>query len=443
MVKGIMRTIFSSFLGKVGFFLLLAFGIAAVVVTVVFPPDFGQRIWNNPVYWADYPKTAIPSWWPEAGGKAQHQVLIATTPTNMTEEGAGKTLEYRFAVGISSQSDPKFLSFSISHLQFQDVSPVIAVLIEQDGQFLPLYSYVVPGRFSGEESPISRYATEPFRVQLTSDYQAEGMVKELLSGLRNRGQDRFTAVVRLNFASREDSVEEVRFIAGGESFGWLGTDDLGRDVATGILAGLPIELLIGFVVAFSATALGAVIGTASAYFGGWVDLITQRVIDVLTMVPTLPIVMFLVFAFGANLAYIILFLIVFGWTGLAIQIRPWIMQIQAEGFITMAKARGLSDKRIIVRHLLPQTLPFLFVTFTFSIPGAILSEAGLSFLGLGDPSVPTWGQMLQQGFRTGAIYLGYWWWILAPGLAIVLTSLAPALIAQSLEPYTEPRLRRG
>ena len=161
------------------------------------------------------------------------------------------------------------------------------------------------------------------------------------------------------------------------------------------------------------------------------------------MVPTLPIVMFLVFAFGANLAYIILFLIVFGWTGLAIQIRPWIMQIQAEGFITMAKARGLSDKRIIVRHLLPQTLPFLFVTFIFSIPGAILSEAGLSFLGLGDPSVPTWGQMLQQGFRTGAIYLGYWWWILAPGLAIVLTSLAPALIAQSLEPYTEPRLRRG
>lgn len=443
MAKEILRTILSSFLGQAGLFLLLALGTAAVVVTAVFPPNFGKQIWNNPVYWADYPKTAAPSWWLGADGKARHQVFTATSPTSITENEFGKTLEYRFDVDVSAESDPKFLSFSVSRIRFQDISPVITVFMEKDDQRLPLYREVVPGRSQDEESPALRYSNEPLRVQLGSDYKTELQVKEFLNNLRANRQDKFTAIVRLNFSNREDSVGEVRFVAGGESFGWLGTDDLGRDVFLGILAGLPIELLLGIVVAFAVTAIGALVGTISVYAGGRVDLFTQRVIDVLTMVPTLPIVMFFVFAFGANLAYIILFLVAFGWTGLAIQIRPWIMQIREEGFIALAQARGYSARRIVVKHLLSQTLPFLFANFVFAIPHAILAEAALSFLGLGDPSVPTWGQMLQQGFRTGAIYLGYWWWVLAPGMAIVLTALAPAMTAQSIESYAEPRLRRG
>lgn len=441
MVKEVLRTIFSSLSGKVGLLLLLIFATGSAAVTAVFPPDFGTQIWNNPAYWADYPKTAAPFWWLGGGSKAKHQVLIATSPSKVAKDGFGKTVEYNFAVDILRGADPKFLSFSVSQLNFQSESPLISVFVEQAGRRMLLYRHVVAGRGANEPSPVVRYANEPFRVQLTSDLEIERQIKEFLSDLRSSGQDKLTAVVRLDFSNQEDSAKEVRFVAGGEVFGWLGTDNIGRDVFAGIIAGLPIALFVGIVVAFFATAIGAFIGTVSAYAGGKFDLLTQRVIDVVTMVPTLPIVIFLVFAFGANLWYIILFLIVFGWTGLAIQIRPWIMQIREEGFIALAKARGYSGKRIVFGHLLPQTLPFLFVNFVFAIPGAILSEAGLSFLGLGDPSLPTWGQMLQGGFRTGAIYLGYWWWVLSPGLAIVFTALAPALVAQALEPFTEPRLR--
>lgn len=438
----ILRTVLGSFSGKVGLLLLLILGAGSAVAMAVFPPDFGTQIWNNPAYWADYPKTAAPVWW-IGSGNTRHQVLVSTSPSTATQDGSGRVLDYRFELSLSAETDPKFLSFSVSQIQFEDESPVISVFLEQDGQRLPVYRYVVPGKSAAETSPVSRYTNEPFRVQLTSDYAIERQVKEFLGSLRSDGHNQYTAIVRVAFSNSQNSVQEVRFVAGGNTFGLLGTDNVGRDIFQGILAGLPIALLVGIVVAFFVTLIGAVIGTVSAYAGGGVDMLIQRIIDVVTMVPTLPIVIFLVFAFGANLLYIILFLIVFGWTGLAIQIRPWIMQIREEGFIALARARGYSPMRIVVMHLIPQTLPLLFANLVFAMPGAILSEAGLSFLGLGDPSLPTWGQMLQGGFSTGAIYLGYWWWVLAPGLAIVLTALAPALISQALESYTEPRLGKG
>ena len=95
----------------------------------------------------------------------------------------------------------------------------------------------------------------------------------------------------------------------------------------------------------------------------------------------------------------------------------------------------------MLRHIFPQTAPFVFAQMIFFTPAAILAEAGLSFLGLGDPSIPTWGQILEQGFRTGAVYQGYWWWILPPGVLIVITALTFALLALALEPVINPKLR--
>ena len=107
-----------------------------------------------------------------------------------------------------------------------------------------------------------------------------------------------------------------------------------------------------------------------------------------------------------------------------------------------ARALGASHRHIIRRHVFPHTAPYVFTQLIFFVPAAILAEAGLSFLGLGDPSLPTWGQILENGFRTGAVFLGYWWWVVAPGLLIVLTAVTFMLLSLAMEPIVNPRLRR-
>jgi peptide/nickel transport system permease protein len=118
-----------------------------------------------------------------------------------------------------------------------------------------------------------------------------------------------------------------------------------------------------------------------------------------------------------------------------------VLQVKTAAFVEAARALGASRMRIMIRHIFPQVAPFVFSQLVFLVPGAILAEAALSFLGLGDPSIPTWGQILEYGFRSGAIYVGFWWWILPPGLLIVLTATTFVLLALSLEPIVNPRLR--
>jgi len=440
-----LRAILRSGIGKVGLVWLFILIGVSIIVTLTYPKDFGNQIWNNPTYWADYPQLVAPKWtaWFDSN-KTQHQVLISTSPTNIiTTDTDENVLEYYFTAKLSSESDPTFLSFSVSDIKFYEISPIITVFLEQGEQRLFLYRHFVPQKSEDESLPVVRYANDPFRAQLTSDFAIQKDVAKFLADLRDAGEGEFTAIVRVNFTDSRDTVGEARFVAGGEVFGWLGTDNVGRDIAQGILFGLPVALILGVTVALFVTIIGATVGAISGYVGGKTDTLIQRFIDVVMTTPTLPIIIFLVFIFGSRLIYVVFFLIIFGWPGLSIQLRPWIMQIRELGFIAAARARGYSAPRIIFKGLIPQTLPFLFANFVLMVPIAILSEAGLSFLGLGDPSIPTWGYMLQQGFQTGAIFLGYWWWVLPPGLAIVLTALAFVLISHPLEEYAEPRLQKG
>jgi peptide/nickel transport system permease protein len=119
-----------------------------------------------------------------------------------------------------------------------------------------------------------------------------------------------------------------------------------------------------------------------------------------------------------------------------------VLQIRSGQLVESAKALGASRTRIMLRHIFPQVAPFIVAQMIFFAPGAILAEAGLSFLGLGDVSIPTWGQVLEAGFRTGALYVGYWWWVLPPGFLIIFTALAFMLLALAIEPIVDPRLRR-
>jgi peptide/nickel transport system permease protein len=221
----------------------------------------------------------------------------------------------------------------------------------------------------------------------------------------------------------------------------MGTDVIGRDLSLGLVLGFPVSLFVGVVASVLVTGLGATLGLFSGYFGGKVDNVIQRFADFINNIPILPLLIFLVFTFGTKLWIIILAFVVFGWPGLTIVTRSMVLQLRESQYVESARAIGASNLRILSKHIFPNIAPFILAQIIFLTPSFILLEAALSFLGLGDPSLPTWGQMLELGFKNAAVYLGYWWWILPPGLLIVVTALTFVMVSMGLEPVINPRVR--
>ena len=203
-----------------------------------------------------------------------------------------------------------------------------------------------------------------------------------------------------------------------------------------------MALLIGLTAAIATTVIGTFMGILSGFTGGKTDMAIQRSSDILVNIPLLPILIFLIFILGQKLWLVVAILVVFGWPGLAIVVRSMVLQVRAGQLVEATRALGASRWRIMFRHVFFQIAPYVFAQMIFLVPGAILVEAGLSFLGLGDPSIPTWGQILESGLRTGAVYVGFWWWVLPPGLLVVFTAMTFMLLTMGLEPVINPRLRR-
>ena len=134
-------------------------------------------------------------------------------------------------------------------------------------------------------------------------------------------------------------------------------------------------------------------------------------------------------------------LVAFSWTGLTILVRSMVLQLRSGQLVEAAQALGASRTRIMVRHVFPQVAPFIVAQMIFFAPGGNSGGGVLSFLGLGDPSIPTWGQMLESGFRTGALYVGYWWWVIPPGVLIIITAMALHAPGAGMEQVVDPRLR--
>ncbi len=242
-----------------------------------------------------------------------------------------------------------------------------------------------------------------------------------------------------------DEVGRVQVVVKGSAFGWMGTDNLGRDLAIGLYYGFPIAMAIGVVVAFVDTVIGVILGVISGYYGGWVDEVIQRTVDIIGNIPLLPILILIASIAIAvfhepiyRLWLIMITLIVFGWGGLTIVIRSMALSIKSEPYIEAAKCLGASNKRIIFLHITPQVIPYAVASMVFSVPAAILAEAGLAVLGIYH-GYPTWGLILAGARQYGRIDL--WWWIIPPGLLIAITSLTFVLLGMALERIVEPRLR--
>lgn len=454
----LLRRILHTKAALVGFSIIGILAAMTIYALVAVPLEsFSQ--WNDPGFWIDYPKSAAPSWinlmLPE-GNLPNHMILgPSDAKTQNSSLGGIPTNSFLYDIDFRYNSYPT--DFIIDYcLKYGEIPPVIQVDVTRpDGESFMIYNSPLPSStLSDNLSNLTEYCSrifstdESIRDNLQAytglfDYSPDlsSPQKMIFSQLDKdavlRGKYLFNVTYYL--FDPEDKVENTKVILGGRVYGLMGTDDLRRDLSIGIFWGAPVALFVGLTAAISSVTIGMLYGLLAGYKGGRYDEALMRINDLVISLPTFVFLVILSITIGSSIFLITLFLVIFGWSGIARVARSLALQIKNLQYVEASKLMGEKDIKIILRHILPQLLPLTFASIALAVPAAILAEATLSFIGLGDPSIPTWGSILHDANTASAAARGLWWWILPPGIMIATAGISFALIGSAIESVTNPR----
>ncbi|PIE77066.1 MAG: ABC transporter permease [Clostridiales bacterium] len=221
----------------------------------------------------------------------------------------------------------------------------------------------------------------------------------------------------------------------------LGTDDMGRDILGAIIYGAKVSLVIGVFATLISVFIGTLIGVVSGFVGGTIDILLMRFTDGFMVLPKLPLIMILAAFLGSSTRNIIIVLGFTSWTGTARLVRSQTLSIKERPFIERAIAVGAGKSYIMIWHILPNVFPIVFSNTILVTAVAILTETTLSFLGLGNPMVPSWGQILRGAFTSGAVSLGAWWFFVPAGMCVIILVLGFTFLGYSFDEILNPKLR--
>jgi len=436
-------------LGLTGVFILLGLILVSIITISVIPASTFQE-WNNPEKWISYPKTAVPSWVNFLSSEKipEHKIIHAQIFESQ-KDGIFLTSQ-QFGVSFDYDDFPSDFIFE-TKTKYSDSHLVKIKVMRPDGITLELLSTSLP---YSEINTIheQRYFSTDNMIKKNlnvykNDFQFDflrGSSEIIFSQLDDNKIQKGDYVFIIDTYGIDESAEiiESKMILGGKAFGLMGTDELRRDLAIGLLWGTPLALFIGISVSIGSVVVGLIYGVYSGYKGKKTDEAMMRFNDVIYALPALPFLIILAVTISNSIFLMIGFLMIFSWVGIAKVSRSMSLQIKTRQYVEAAKIMGQKDSKIIFKHIIPQLLPYAFASIAISVPAAITTEAGLSFLGLGDPSFPTWGQILHDANIYGAAAQGFWWWIVPPGILIAITGLAFVFIGNALDVIINPKLKR-
>ena len=431
---------------------ILTILVATSIITMIAIPVETFQEWNNPGSWISYPKVAVPIWVNFITTEKIPEHKILETPNTQTNSrGEISLTSHQFALNFDYDDFPNDFIYEFS--SEYSGSPLLKMtVIRPDGIKLELLSTSLP--FSNSKT-----------IHSERIFSADGAIKknlalqsELFAFTFNRlsAEDIVFSKTQINeplkgnyifsvdlyAVNSEAQIPESKLIIGGKAFGIMGTDELRRDLAIGLLWGTPLALFIGLVVAIASVVMGLLYGVYAGFKGKKTDETMMRFNDVIYALPALPFLIILSITISNSIFVLVGFLMIFGWVGIAKVARSMSLQIKTRGYVDAANMMGQKDSKIILKHIVPQLLPYAFASIAISVPAAITTEAGISFLGLGDPSFPTWGQILYDANIFGAAARGLWWWIMPPGVMIAITGLAFVFIGNALDAIVNPKLKR-
>jgi peptide/nickel transport system permease protein len=224
---------------------------------------------------------------------------------------------------------------------------------------------------------------------------------------------------------------------------WLGLDDGGVDMVTLLIWGARVSLIVGFAAALVAMLIGGAFGILAGYFGGKLDILLMRLTDYFLVIPDIALMIAIGAIWGRSLRNIILIIGIVYWPTTARLLRAQVKSVRERVYVKRARSLGASNSRIIFRHVLPQVAPLLVANTVLTVAIAIFAETALAFLGLGDPSLISWGKLIENAFEGNAISVDAWWAIVPPGVAVAVVILGCTMLGQALENTLNPRLRVG
>ena len=447
----IKKEFFKSKMGIAGIAILTILILTSIITIVIIPIETFQE-WNNPESWITYPKAAIPIWVnlfltekiPE------HKILVEPNIETMFDDEINLT-SYQFNLDFNYDQFPK--DFIYSYLLEYSGSPLLQMsVIRPDGVKLELVSTSLPhsnlktihnDRIFSTDAMIKKelfLQEEKFEFKINELSVEDIIFSKIESNIPLKGN--YVFLIDFYEIDEESKIIDSKLIIGGKAFGIMGTDELRRDLAIGLLWGTPLALFIGLVVSIGSVVMGLGYGIYAGFKGKKTDETMMRFNDILYALPALPFLIILSVTISNSIFVMTGFLMIFGWVGIAKVARSMSLQIKTRGYVEAATIMGQKDSKMILKHILPQLLPYAFASIAISVPAAITTEAGLSFLGLGDPSFPTWGQILHDANTFGAAARGLWWWIVPPGIMIAITGLAFVFIGNALDSIINPKLKR-
>ena len=430
---------------------ILASLILISISAAIFIPIDTFKEWNNPGSWISFPKTAMPLWVnlfmfekiPE------HKIIDPFISSQKTDEIS--LISQQFNVNYEYDDFPN--DFIYEFTAMYSGSPLLQIIvIRPDGTNLKILSTSLPYSeietihndrvFSTDESIKKNISlqSDKFEFPITGFSSQDIIFSKSSQHSVLKGNYIFLA--NLYGVQIENSITDSNLIIGGKAFGLMGTDELRRDLAIGLIWGTPLALLIGIAVAVGSVVMGLIYGVYAGFKGKMVDESMMRFNDVIYALPALPFLIILAVTISNSIFMMIGFLMIFGWVGIAKVSRSMALQIKIKGYVEASRMMGQKDSKIVFKHIIPQLLPYAFASIAISVPAAITTEAGLSFLGLGDPTFPTWGQILHDANQYGAAARGLWWWIVPPGLMIAITGLAFVFLGNALDTIVNPKLKR-
>lgn len=444
--------------GLVGLAMLLVFMFVAVFGPVLSGrPESADR-WSDITYWQDNPKSAPPVWTNLFAAKksAETEVLL---PFDIKDEQKSDSVVRTFIFNYDFRTDlaPSDMIFRVSG---KGNSQVVLSVTRPDGVKAELY-----------RNNIDLGSNAGYRVSLrnNSDRSIMEMVRQMdayaaanldinkfnpMTALTAKNEPTMaTDPVALNGVYRMEmslqsgdknfsvSKDSVSVMVAGRVSGLLGTDGSKRDIMTGLLMGTRWALIIGLLTSVITVVVGVFLGVIAAYFGGVVDSTLNRLYEYVYMLPVLPFLIVLSAIFKPSITTLIIIICLLFWTGPFKPVYSMALQIREETYVEAAKALGARHRRLVFRHIIPILLPYSFAVMALSIPGVIVYEASVSLLGLGDPTIITFGQMLNESFKQSAVVSGLWWWVVPPGLLIALMGMSFAFLGTALDKLLHPKLK--
>ncbi len=421
--------------------------VISIYALVTIPYSEAIRLWRGgEEVWYAYPKTAPPVWLNFFSSKKLPVTITISSQREdeaikevvVKEDGSSEiTLIYEFE--YDADDFPKELTFFMTS-KFDTKQPFVAIRwYTPDGRELRVSDFGVSTRqtyrVSQDERLKRRLGGLDPEVGLFADPNSPDPAKPI--PLKGTYQIKIAAIT-----FEPDSDLNAEFVLQGQLAGWAGTDHLRRDLMIPLLWGTPVALAFGLVASLGTGLLTMIIAALGVWYAGWVDELIQRITEVNLVLPFLSILI-MVGTFYSRSIWVILGMTILLsiFTGGIKSYRAIFMQIKESTYIEAARAYGASDFRIIFLYLIPRIVPLLIPGLISGIPSFVFLEASLAVLGLGDPVLPTWGKIINDAQINGALYNGFYYWILQPAALLMLTGLAFAMLGFSLDRIFNPRLR--